>query len=368
MDADEGRKAYYSEALGRLCTRTETIPLRPLKTKERLGGLAAGVPEAVFKYRSEEALGLIERIARDDPVDLLHLEHLWLAGYAVRVAGVIPVRAACLQEVTSRRLAESLRSSPLTPTTGPRFLQMLLYRRYERAAIEHFEVIRASTPQDAAYLEKLVPGLKVGLHSMAVDCDYMKPVVHLEDPNTVVFSGRPGQPGSLRGLRWFLRSPWPGVLRQRPGMRLMVIGFTETPQLAAAARNRRVSFLGRVFDPRPVIGRGAVFVSSLRSGFGMNEGVLDAMAMEKPVVSTSKGLEGIEAVDGREVFIADSAGDFVRRIGELVVSKALRREIGVGARRLVEERYSNRVILAGIERDYLEMTERRGMSEREKIR
>lgn len=360
MDADQEKKAYYFRALDRLCARTETVPRPPLKRREHFQGAAQGTPKAVLAHRSEEALRLIERISRDDPVDLLHIEHLWLAEYAAGAAGLIPVRAACLQEVTSRVLFESLRASPLSPFAGARFLQMLVCRRWERAAMEHFEIICASSQQDAMYLGKLAPGLEVGLHPMSVDCDYMKPVVHLEDPKTIVFSGSPDQPGALRGLRWFLRAAWPGVLRRRPGMRLMVIGFTETPPLAAVARNRRVSFLGRVFDPRPVLGIGAVFVSSPRPCSGMNVEVLDAMAMEKAVVSTAKGLEGIEAVDGREVFVARAAEDFVRRIGELIVSKSLRREIGVGARRLVEAKYSNRVVLAGMERAYLEAVEEGG--------
>jgi len=359
VGAEEGGKAYYSRALDRLCAWTETIPLPLLKRTEQFQGLARGVPKAVLAHRSEEALVFIERIAREDSVDLLHIEHLWLAEYAARAAGLIPVRAACLQEVTSRILFESLRIMPLNPLAGARFLQMLVYRRWERLASAHFECLFASTQQDAVYLGKLVPGLDVGLHPMSVDCEYMKPVVHLEDPKTVVFSGSPAHPGAMRGLRWFLRAVWPGVLRRRPGMRLMVIGFTETPPLAAVSRNRRVSFLGRVFDPRSVLGRGAVFVSSPRPCSGMNVEVLDAMAMEKAVVSTTRGIEGIEAVDGREVFVADSAEDFVRRIGELIVSKSLRREIGIGARRMVETKYSNRVVLAGMERGYLEAAEER---------
>lgn len=111
---------------------------------------------------------------------------------------------------------------------------------------------------------------------------------------------------------------------------------------------------GAVEDVRPFISEAAVYVVPLRMGSGTRLKILEAMAMGKAIVSTRRGAEGIECLDGRELILADTPDEFATSIGTLLQSEARRKELGGNARRLVEEKYEWKQIVPLFESIYVQ--------------
>ncbi len=96
---------------------------------------------------------------------------------------------------------------------------------------------------------------------------------------------------------------------------------------------------GSVADVRPWLAQATVVVVPLRSGGGTRLKILEALAMSRPVVSTTLGAEGLDLEAGREIQIADDPGVFARRVVELLADPAARQRLGTAGRRRVEQSY-----------------------------
>ena len=138
-------------------------------------------------------------------------------------------------------------------------------------------------------------------------------------------------------LRFFADDVLPEVRHQRPGTRLRVVGGCVG---ALADRSREgVELVGRVPDVRSAIAKAAVVIAPLRVGGGTRLKILEAMAMGRPVVATQVGAEGIDAIDGRDLLIANDATGLARATVRLLRDSELAETIGAAGRDLVVREY-----------------------------
>jgi glycosyltransferase involved in cell wall biosynthesis len=145
------------------------------------------------------------------------------------------------------------------------------------------------------------------------------------------------------------------ILRKTfPDVRLKIVGQKPSYRVSSLAQNQGVVVTGAVEDVRPFISEAAVYVVPLRMGSGTRLKILEAMAMGKAIVSTRRGAEGIECLDGRELILADTPDEFATSIGTLLQSEARRKELGGNARRLVEEKYEWKQIVPLFESIYVQ--------------
>jgi glycosyltransferase involved in cell wall biosynthesis len=101
---------------------------------------------------------------------------------------------------------------------------------------------------------------------------------------------------------------------------------------------------GRVEDVRQFVDRAQIFVVPIRVGGGTRLKILEAMSMQKPVVSTTVGAEGISHQNGTNILLADDPQEFARQVSRLLKDSRLRQDVGVQGRRLVVERYDWTII------------------------
>ncbi len=144
---------------------------------------------------------------------------------------------------------------------------------------------------------------------------------------------------NVDGILYLLREVWPRIAESHPGARLEIVGQHPTPEILAF-RGPRVEVVGMVDDLRPHLARAAVSVVPLRIGGGTRFKILEAMAMVRPVVSTSLGAEGIEAEPGRHLLLADDPAGFAAAVGRILDDAQLGARLGREGRALVERRYS----------------------------
>jgi polysaccharide biosynthesis protein PslH len=169
--------------------------------------------------------------------------------------------------------------------------------------------------------------------------------VRQKDPESILFCGSLSFAPNSQGLLWFYKNIWHSVKKSFPQLKLLVVGSGELPAESIFLKeDPSLIFSGAVEDVKPWYNKAALSIVPLLSGSGTRLKVLEAMSYGLPVVSTSKGAEGIEYKDSKSILIADKETDFANCIIALLKNKQRRLEIQKSARELVEDKYDWNVI------------------------
>ncbi len=156
-------------------------------------------------------------------------------------------------------------------------------------------------------------------------------------------------------MTWFLKEIYPDVLERFPDVNLTITGDHENLPLPYLDN---VTLAGFVEDVRPLIARSYMSIAPLRVGGGTRIKILESMALKTPVVSTTKGAEGLDALHGQHLLIADTPADFSEAIYQLLSDPALREQLATNAYRLVNDRYDWTSILP----DFLDLVKKVAVS------
>jgi glycosyltransferase involved in cell wall biosynthesis len=153
-------------------------------------------------------------------------------------------------------------------------------------------------------------------------------------------------PANIDGIAFLMNDIWPHVAQARPDAKALIVGRNPAASLIATARERRLpwSFTGSVADIRPHVAEGDVSVIPLRIGSGTRIKAFEAMAIGRPVVATSVGIEGLDIEPGRHFLAADDPVAFAGAVVRLLGDAALRQDIVQAARARLEERFSWAVV------------------------
>lgn len=213
-------------------------------------------------------------------------------------------------------------------------------RREELATYRNADGVYLCSAADERRLLDQVPGVRTVVIPNAADVEYYqpRPTDPPPDGRTVVFFGLLSYVPNIDGVIHFIKEIWPRIAAAHPGARCKIIGGRPPPSLLALA-GPRVALTGFVPDLRPHLAAAAVVVVPLRLGGGTRLKIVEAMAMGKAVVSTALGAEGIEAVPGRDLLVADEPAAFADAVTRLLAEPGLAARIGRSARQLAVERY-----------------------------
>ncbi len=220
-----------------------------------------------------------------------------------------------------------------------RQIALAVARRYERRMFRGYDQVVVLTEGAAESLRPRQPDLPISVIPNGIDTDYFVPTEL--DPNeaTLLFVGNFNHMPNLEAAFRLAREIFPLVKRRVPSARLKLIGNAPPRELCDLA-NDSIEVAGRVPDIRPYYEGALIFVSPLRTGAGIRNKILEAMAMQKPIVATALSCEGIALEHGKTVMLAESNEDIARAIIGLVKDGALRHQIAKAARELIEKRYT----------------------------
>jgi glycosyltransferase involved in cell wall biosynthesis len=235
-----------------------------------------------------------------------------------------------------------------------RFHNSVNWPKLQREEVESwrsFDGVTFTSAPDELRAHAFVPSLRSAVIPNAVDIRYFRsrPDDPSPDGRTVLFFGAINYYPNVDGLLFFLREVWPRVAESHPKARLRIVGQHPTPEILAC-QGARIEVAGLVDDVRPRLASAAVVIVPLRVGGGTRFKVLEAMAMAKPVVSTTIGAEGIDATSGRNILIADTPQDFAAAVGRTLDDPGLGRQLGREGRALVEGGYSWDAVAQRLER------------------
>ncbi len=311
-----------SKALETLC---RVVPVRdvPRTTGLRLAlGLFDRLPWPIRRYSSRAAARAAAELVGSLSPDLVVFNSLHSAPLLPTVRAA--TQAPCLLfspnvQSTIMRLFAAHQTGPLTRLYA--WDQARKMRGYESAQADRFDAVCVYSREDAEGLRALAPDATIEITPMALDLDAMgRPATPDFDLLlTGSFEWRP----NVDSLTWFLHEIHPRILKRRPGTTVRVVGPG-----SAAFRDRLsspgVMFEGRVDDIAPFFRTARLLVVPLRIGSGIRVKIVQAFGARLPVVSTSKGCEGLRVDAGKHLMVADEPEEFAAVVTELLDDTELR--------------------------------------------
>lgn len=212
---------------------------------------------------------------------------------------------------------------------------------YERRLFRRFQACAVVGAHELPYLQSLVSGATcmATVVPNGVDCAHHRPGLFPRESNTLVYNGALTYSANYDAVQYFLSEVYPLIRRQLPEVTFTVTGSTAGVDRSGLRLDEGVKLSGYVNDIRSVVGSRTICTVPLRMGGGTRLKILEAMALGTPVVSTSKGAEGLDVKHGEHVLLADDAATFARHTLSLLQDPDLRQRISTQARQLVEQRY-----------------------------
>ncbi|GIV86251.1 MAG: glycosyl transferase family 1 [Chloroflexus sp.] len=330
--------------IGQFCRSWQafTRPDRLLTVRDRLGSLISPRPAAVrVRWSKPLAQAVQEAVVRWQPDVVLALQ-IDMAPYAL-LARNLPLvleeleLALILEDYQRRRGLRRLRS----------LLTALQHRRYVSTILPAFAAVTTVSEREAELARQIVgtqhPIITVipnGVDSAACAAYGYRP-----EPDTLIYPGALSYSANFDAVDYFLRAIWPLIRSRHPQARFRITGRVTAEQRAALPNGPGIEFTGYVDDIRDVISRHAVEVTPIREGGGTRLKILEALALGVPVVSTSKGAEGLELIDGKHLLLADTPIDFARATSRLLNDPPLARRLGEAGQKAVAARYDWQVIV-----------------------
>ena len=219
------------------------------------------------------------------------------------------------------------------------WLYYLRTKRYEGNVLKKFDTCIVVNPQEQRTMQSLFPSINIVVVPIGVDAEFFKPLNEAEEWPSLIFVGNMFAPYNIDAVLYFYSQVYQEIRRQLPKLKLYIVGRSPAEEIKRLSSDECVIVTGYVEDVRPYLARACVVIAPFISGTGTKTKVLEAMAMGKPVVSTSIGVRGINVSPGENAIVADKPAEFAQRIIELLLDRRLRQEIGRNGRRLVETSY-----------------------------
>jgi sugar transferase (PEP-CTERM/EpsH1 system associated) len=189
-------------------------------------------------------------------------------------------------------------------------------------------ILGVSNGVDSTYFD-----MQAILPDLRLDCQPDQP-----DPTALrlVFVGVLDYLPNIEGLRWFLQNVWHPLRQILPNLTLDIVGKNPGLEISKFVGQPGVRLIGAVEDVRPFIAAVDVVIAPLKIARGIQNKVLEAMSMAKPLVLTTMAAQGIEAVSDKHYIIADTAQDWIENLIALARCPEARHQIGEAARDFVE--------------------------------
>ncbi len=346
LTLDDGATPEARKQADEYCQELVCVPHRlPSKTDlsfyTGLGAnLLSGLPYAVARYGSAPMRAAIARQVQRDKPDVLVCDFL---APAINVPERLPCRTVLFQHNVEAQIWQRHFETQANPLRRALFrLQWQRMQRFERAACHRFDQVIAVSQADADRLRRDYELDCVAAVPTGVDTDFFRPRPDVApDPQRLVFTGSMDWMPNEDGINWFIAQIWPQVRQQLPQIKLTIVGRNPSRRLRAFNQpGSDITVTGTVDDVRPYLAQAAAAIVPLRIGGGTRLKIYEAMAMSKPVVSTTIGAEGLPLRDGRELLIADEPAAFAEAICRLVKEPSKACEMGAAAASFVSARGS----------------------------
>jgi len=335
-DEDAAQEAELAALAESHCVVARTRPV-PLATLE---AMATGRPVSLTAFASARLRSYVARVLRERPIGTIVVFSGQMAQYVPECFGgtlvmdFVDVDSAKFEDYAARA------AFPLS----------VLYRRearllsaFEAKVAERATCSLLATPEEAEFFASRLPrhGAVVQAMSNGIDADFYDPAgipapsAFLRGGPNIVFTGQMDYPPNVAAVSFFAREVMPGIRTAHREARFHIVGRAPVAKVAALDGINGTSVTGSVPDVRPWIARADLVVAPLQIARGVQNKVLEAMAMARPVLATTAAATGIGARDGSELMVADGAQALTARANEMLGDGEMAGRIGLAARAYV---------------------------------
>jgi polysaccharide biosynthesis protein PslH len=347
--ADRG----HLEELRRHCADLLCLPIQPhLRRIKSLIRVRKGQPLTLGYFQDHRLQGWVDAKLAGDPIAGVYVFSSSMAPYVMRASSVR--RVLDMVDVDSQKFAAYAKKARL-PARAVWAREGRTLLAFERRAAAEFDHSLFVSEHEWQRFVTLAPEAlhRTSWVSNGVDLEHYHPDHCLTPPFAgegadIVFTGRMDYWPNIDAMQWFARDVLP-VLRWRvPVARLWIVGAAPTGDVRTLTALPGVQVIGRVPDTRPWLASADVVIAPLRIARGIQNKLLEAMAMARPVVATPEAFEGVQAVPGRDVLLASGVDETVQRIAEVLDGRHA--SLGSAGRRAVEHAHQWSVTLRPIDR------------------
>lgn len=314
-------------------------PITALSPGAQVTSLWSARPASVRAAWSEPFAALVRQGAAELCPDLVIAFELSSAPYAL----CVPTVPRVLDDLEMATLRDAY-----TLATGRqrlrRWLTWIKHRSYVRQMLQGFAGYTTVSSYEESLARTLAPAqMPAIMLPNGADLGSALPALSPE-PDTLIYPGALSYHANLDAMRYFLAEIFPKIRSERPAVQLRITGQTTAAQIAALPNCEQVEFTGFVPDIRALVARSWAEVVPLREGSGTRLKILEALAVGTPVVSTSKGVEGLDLEPERHLLVADAPQAFAARTLQLLANHELRARLSEQGRSAVAERYDWQLI------------------------
>ena len=309
-----------------------------------LSSLLKGLPPSFGGFKSRRFRAALEKISAETGYDAAHYDVINMAQY-------LPFGPKVPSVLSSNDAISLFYSGMIKECSGifrKAYLRLSawLIRRFEAAYYKRFDKVHVVSEADAAHLKNICPEINLEVIPLVVDkafIDYKPQREHGQgkDAVRIVFTGNLAIPGIANGLFEFLDNAYAELLSGASPFEFHILGPNASPE----DEKRVLAFPGVKYlrwakDYKAFLMTADIVLVLDKSGTGIKNRVLEAMAFGKPVVGTKIAFGGIAAENGRHCFISNSPQETGAELKSLLTDTALREKIGASARELILSSYS----------------------------
>ncbi len=345
---DDPNDKQYTEKVAKLCKQCFFVDLNP--TLAKLKGLTAfgrGEPITLPYYRSSKMQNWVNKTISDAGISKAFIYSACMAQYGLTKETKHLYKVMQFADIDSDKWLQYANSS-----TG---VMSKVYRR-EYRTLEEYEKYVANNFSISCFISETETSLfrnmiserihsKIQTLSNGIDSDYFSPLAQstlaepfpLKKDNYIVFTGAMDYKPNIETVTWFTKNIWTEVVKQCPEARFYIVGSSPPKQVMALEKYPGVIVTGRVEDVRPYLSYAKAAVAPMRMARGIQNKILEAMAMEKPVMTSNRGIEGLENYPKESLYVTDSEESMMRWIIDKLDSP---QHNAVDSRKWLEQNYS----------------------------
>ncbi len=342
---DDPQDWVYADKLEALCEELHLVKLNPkLARIKSLLALCKGQALSLPYYSNREMAHWVKQLQGNNDIQRVVVYSAVMAQYVAGAEYSDCKKIADMVDVDSEKWREySLQKTFPMNWVYHREAKRLL--KFESHVAESFDYSLFVSSAEANKFIELAPDMMtcVGSYSNGVDTDYFCPQREYTSPyqdgeRVLVFTGAMDYWPNIDAVNWFAREVFPAILARNPFTRFYIVGSNPPAQVRKLASLPGIVVTGRVEDVRPYLAHAAAAIAPMRIARGIQNKVLEAMAMARPVIVSEAGIEGIGAVHGEEVLVVSQASDYGRYIDDVLAQNY--RTLGPSARLRVMQDFS----------------------------
>jgi len=323
------------EPLYSFCKRIHVVPnkvFNPTGLRARLGYLSS-TPRSIIDTFSDAMVACIEQTIKEDDYQIVIASQYKTAAYS-QYFGNLP---SLFEEIEIGLLFEQYTQATTVRNRIRHGLTWVKHRRHLGRILENYQVCTVVSEKEKELLSRFVSSnTEIEVIPNCVDIAEYDIFKEEREPASLIYTGSFGYEPNYEAMLWFIGDVYPYILAEIPEVQLTITGEHLDKPLPNPNGTKLTDF---VPDVRPYIARSLISIAPLQSGGGTRLKILEAMALNTPVVATSKGAEGIDVKNGEHILIADSPQDFAEAVVKLLQTPELGTYIANNAYRLVQDKY-----------------------------